>query len=219
MLAIATAIVACGKKNNKESQLGAYGLAPETTAYEVQCNPPPPPANPSGGSAMDPMSVPLPDNLPTVQVQIDVQSCSALAGQPPHFYFRTMPGFAAVIDCKTRVVRFKTHDWQITEGARMGPTGDVEADIMLIARLTSDSVGNENCWSRFLGHVSGHVDCGGDPNAARFDFTTKWRFDETPPEVMEPASAGQADLRNGKHCVLRPGNCYFSNTASVGCGG
>lgn len=165
------------------------------------------------------MSVPLPDSLGKAQVPIDVTSCDGLAGEPPHFFGREMPGFALVVDCNARLVRFKSRDWQITEAVGISGSGTIDGRVMHITRLVSDASGNDNCWTRIMGHITGKVRCGAAPNDVHVDYKVDWTFDETPPEVMEPASPGHADLRTGKHCKLKPGNCAFSNMASIGCGG
>lgn len=211
-------VTACGRKT-KPIALGAYGLNQEFASFEIQCNPPalPPPA--TGESAKDPLSVPLPDNLPTVQSPIEVVSCNGLAGDPPHFFNRMMPGFTTVVDCNAGLVRFRTRDWQVAETVGISGDGTVDGKVMLVTRLLKDTAGNENCWSRFLGHVVGKVRCSSDPNAIHFDYKVDWTFDETPPEVMESPSPNFADLRNGKHCKILPGNCAFRNSNSVSCGG
>lgn len=206
-------IFSCAKKNEG---LGYDEENPERTPYEVHCVTEPPPPPPAGSTAAP--EAPLPDSLPSVKVPIEVRACSAI-GDVPHFYNREMPGLVAVVDCNARAVRFKTRDWQIAEAAGISPTGEVNLKVMYISRLVSDGQGGENCWVRLLGIVSGHASCPGDPRQARFDFKVDWSFDETPPEIMEPASPGHGDLRNGKHCRFKPGNCLFTNKASVGCGG
>ena len=219
LLALCILVMACGKSKTKEVRLGAYGANPERTYYEVQCVSQPPPAAPSGGSAIDPGSIPLPAGLPSFTVPIEVQACDGLGGEPPHFYGRTMPGLTAVVDCNAKIVRFRTHDWQVGEASSIGPNGDVDLNVMYIVRLTTDAENNANCWTRLQGHVTGHATCPGDPMAAHLDFNVHWKFDTTPPEIMEAPAPGLADLRNGKNCKILPANCSFTNTASVGCTG
>ncbi|MBI3557433.1 MAG: hypothetical protein HY074_14305 [Deltaproteobacteria bacterium] len=219
VFSVSVLVVACGKSKSKEVRLGAYGANPERTYYEVQCVTQPPPAAPSGASAIDPGTIPLPTPLPSFTVPIEVQSCDGLGGEPPHFYGRTMPGLVAVADCNAKIVRFRSRDWQVGEASSIGPNGEFDLNVMYITRLTADIEGNANCWTRLQGHVTGHATCPGDPNAAHLDFHVSWKFDTTPPEIMETPPAGLADLRNGKNCKILPSNCTFTNTAAVGCGG
>jgi hypothetical protein len=213
---LAAAAIGCAKNDDQLS----YGEDPETTTYEVFCatQPPPPPEEPwrPQPPAYD---WPLPEQLPKVSVPIEVKSCDAL-GEPPNFNNRVMPGLAAVVDCNARVVRFKSRDWQVNEAAMISPSGTVDMRIMYITRLLRDIDNDQNCWIRLLGHIHGTAQCPpSDPAGARLNFTVEWTFDEMPPEIMEPASPGQADLRNGKRCKIRPGNCLFVNEANMGCGG
>ena len=219
MLFLAALLASCGKNKIKEAAAGAYGPNPERTAYEIQCVTQPPPAAPSGASAIDPGSIPLPAKLPGVLVPIQVNACNGFGGEPPHFYGREMPGLVAVVDCNAKIVRFRTRDWQVGEASSIGPAGEIDLNVMYITRLMSDADGSPNCWTRLQGHVTGHATCPGDPGAAHLDFHVAWKFDTTPPEIMEPPAPGLADLRNGKNCKILPANCSLENTASVGCGG
>ncbi len=219
VLCLCVLVASCGKSKSKEVRIGAYGANPERTVYEVQCVNQPPPAAPSGASAIDPGTIPLPTTLPYFTVPIDVLACEGFGGEPPHFYGRTMPGLTAVVDCNAKIVRFRTRDWQVGEASSIGPNGEVDLNVMYITRLVGDADGNANCWTRLQGHVTGHAQCPGDPNAAHLDFNVHWKFDLTPPEIMEAPAPGHADLRNGKNCRILPSNCAFTNTASVGCSG
>lgn len=205
---------ACGKR--KFDNLGAT-VNPENALYEVYCPteaaPPPPPI----GSTSQP-EIPVPEKLPSVQSPIELEVCDALP-DGPRFFNRVMPGLIAIADCKSKVVRFKSRDWQVYEGSTIGPDGSFDMRVMYIGRLVADSQGTPNCWARLLGHITGKASCGANPSDARLDFTAIWTFDQTPPELMEPAAPGMADLRNGKHCTIGTANCVFKSSTNLGCGG
>ncbi|MEW6057215.1 MAG: hypothetical protein AB1540_11430 [Bdellovibrionota bacterium] len=216
VLLMSVAVVSCGKK--KKASSNSYEFEPEHTLYKVHCVTEPTPS-PSPRAAPNSVADPdLPESLPEIRIPIEVEQCSGLGGVP-HFNNKEMPGLIAIVDCNSRAVRFKTRDYRVNEVTAIGPTGEFHARVMYMNRLAVDSQGNANCWTRLLGDLSGRVSCPGDPAGARMDLEARWSFDETPPEVMEPPTPGQADFRNGKHCELLPGNCSFVNRASIGCGG
>lgn len=219
VMAFTAVAASCGKKRDG-SLLGAYGADQEFAAYEAHCITDPPLPPPPPGTSGDPrMAVALPDNLPRKTFPIEINQCSALRGEPPRFAGREMPAFTVSVDCNSNLVRFRTREWQVAEAAAINPQGQVDAKIMMINRMLFDAEGNENCWMRFLAHITGSVDCGGGAANAHANLKVVWTMDETPPEIMEPPSPGHADLRNGKHCVVRPGNCQFTNNVSLGCNG
>ena len=215
----AITIASCAKKGTGD--YAAYEGQLEKTAYEIDCITTPTPAptiDPWTNSF--PPEKPLPDtSFPTFSAPIEVKYCDGLNGAP-QFFSGTQPGFVAIVDCNSRTVKFRTRDWQILETSGIDPTGAINAKVMYITRLAHDAAGHDNCWSRLLGHVTGHVDCpAGNPAGANLNLHVDWTFDETPPGAMADPDPGLADFRNGQHCELAPGNCLFSNQTSVGCGG
>jgi hypothetical protein len=216
-------LIASCSKTSSSSEVSPYGEYPESTAYEMQCITGPPPPGPSGettGPTGEPIKweeLPIPSPLPVSRSAITPQACPAL-GDLPHFPGRDMPGMVVVVDCNARVVRFRTRDWQLSEASNLNPNNDFDLRVMYIVRFLRDADGNENCWARIQGHITGHADCA-VPARARLNWHVDWSMDETPPSIMEPPAPGMADSRNGKHCRLRQGNCAFGNTAKMGCGG
>jgi hypothetical protein len=220
-LAITTiSMTGCGK--SKDDSMDLSLLNATKTKYETYCvtGPTPTPAPGVYVNINNPHpDFDVPEELPQVEIPLAVKGCPALNGRKPEFMGKKMPGLIAVVDCNAKLVRFKTRDYQTSEASSIGPSGDFDIKLMYILRLTDDAEGTGNCWTRVLGHIQGNAQCPGDPAAARVFFTADWKFDETPPEIMEPPLPGHADLRNGKACKFKPGNCEFSNAANIGCDG
>lgn len=220
MVFAALTSVSCGKK---QAGLAAFNGEFEEATFGVDCidTPMEDPArkvDPWSGrpTTYDP---PLPESIPLITTPIDVDSCNGFGGAPS-FPGKMMPGLIARVDCNAGVVHFRTRDYQVFEVGRIAPTGDVDVKVLYITRLLEDVDGTPNCWRRFLGHIQGKVNCpAGSPKSAHLNYRITWTVDETPAEIMENPTPGQADHRNGKFCRMGSGNCKFVNAIEMGCGG
>jgi hypothetical protein len=226
VLSFCIVLGSCSQKPDALNGSSIHAGATEVATFEIQClNTKAPGLKP--GEVIDannpnPDTYPMPGEgtIPIFAIPVQVDNCGAL---PRGLYFpsHNLPAVIAVVNCNENIVRFKTRDYQVNETSRIGPGGMIEMHFFFTGRLARDAHGNENCWTRLLGHVTGTAKCNSnDMNQTRFDFKVDWTIDRSSPELMEAAPPGLADLRNGKHCELNPGfGCSFATEASVGCGG